>query len=106
MALLDLLYAWRRRGARPAAPTQVVLYTRRGCHLCEEVWQRLEAARRRHDFALTAVDVDTDPELADRYGLCVPVVTVNGTVRFRGAVNPVLLERLLRAGAAQVREDP
>lgn len=28
----------------------------------------------------------------------VPVVALNGKVRFRGQVNPVLLERLLRAG--------
>jgi hypothetical protein len=29
----------------------------------------------------------------------VPVVTVNGKVRFRGVVNPHLLKRLLRAEA-------
>jgi hypothetical protein len=75
------------------------MYTRQGCHLCETAWQRLEEARRRHGFALTAEDVDADPRLAAAYGECVPVVTVNGKVRFRGAVNPVLLERLLRAEA-------
>ena len=41
--------------------------------------------------------MDTDGELVARYGEWVPVVTVNGKVRFRGGVNPVLLERLLRA---------
>jgi hypothetical protein len=43
------------------------------------------------------VDVDTDPELAAQYGTEVPVIAVNGKVRFRGAVNPVLLKRLLDA---------
>jgi glutaredoxin len=73
------------------------MYTRQGCHLCDAAWQRLEKARRRYGFALAVRDVDADPALAERYGSCVPVVTVNGKVRFRGAVNPVLLERLLRA---------
>lgn len=73
-----------------------VLYTRRGCHLCEAAWGQLRRARRRYGFRLEAVDVDRDPELAARYGTCVPVVTVNGRVRFRGAVNPVLLRRRLR----------
>jgi glutaredoxin len=79
-------------------PGHVVLYTRRGCHLCEQVWGQLEAARRRHGFALEAVDVDSDPALAAAHGLQVPVVAVNGKVRFRGVVNPVLLNRLFRAG--------
>jgi hypothetical protein len=73
------------------------MYTRRGCHLCEEAWVHLLEAQQRHAFALTATDVDADPALVARYDKCVPVVTVNGTERFRGKVNPVLLERLLHA---------
>ncbi len=72
------------------------MYTRRGCHLCETAWARLEEARQRYGFVLRAQDVDADPHLAAAHGDCVPVVTVNGKVRFRGVVNPVLLERLLR----------
>jgi glutaredoxin len=80
------------------------MYTRRGCHLCEQAWALLEPACRRHGFALSQVDVDADPRLAAEYGLDVPVVAVNGRVRFRGVVNPVLLERLLRAEAAGRRD--
>jgi hypothetical protein len=79
----------------------VLLYTRAGCHLCETAWERLRRAQRRYRFALGMVDVDTDPELAARYGTCVPVVMVNGKLRFRGAVNPVLLVRLMNAEAAR-----
>jgi glutaredoxin len=72
------------------------MYTRQGCHLCEDAWRILERARGRYGFHLEAVDVDGDAELTARYGLEVPVVTVDGKVRFRGGVNPHLLERLLR----------
>jgi glutaredoxin len=88
---------WRRRPARRLAHVRVVMYTRRGCHLCEDAWRLLHGARRRYGFALEAVDVDGDPDLTARYGMEVPVVTVDGKVRFRGHVNPHLLERLLRA---------
>jgi glutaredoxin len=76
---------------------QVVFYTRQGCHLCEQAWTQLEQARRRHGFILSKIDIDSDPELVRLHGLHVPVVMVNGRVRFRGIINPVLLDRLLRA---------
>jgi glutaredoxin len=90
-----LSWLWRQR----RADLHVVLYTRRGCHLCDAARAVLEAARRRYGFRLDAVDVDTAPALVERYGDWVPVVTVNGRLRFRGAVNPVLLERLLEAAS-------
>jgi glutaredoxin len=71
------------------------MYTRQGCHLCEEAWQQLEQAQKRYGFTLGQVDVDGDPQLMRDYGECVPVVTIDGKVRFRGRVNRVLLERLL-----------
>ena len=87
--------AWWGRRQRPAL--DVVLYTRQGCHLCEDAWAELAAARQRHGFRLSLVDVDSDPRLVAEHGEHVPVVTVNGQVRFRGRVNRVLLERLLTA---------
>lgn len=91
------IFPWRRRAAPPLGHLHVVLYTRQGCHLCEEAWQCLQQEQQRYQFALEAIDVDPDPELAARYGDVVPVVTVNGEVRFRGGINHVLLTRLLRA---------
>jgi glutaredoxin len=93
--LLSLLFGRHRHRRR--ADLHLVLYTRAGCHLCDTARQVLDEARRRHHFALETVDVDSSPELAERYGNCVPVVTVNGKLRFRGAVNPVLLQRILDA---------
>jgi Glutaredoxin-like domain (DUF836) len=72
------------------------MYTRAGCHLCDDAWELLREFQRRWGFVLSQRDVDGDPAWAAAYGECVPVVEVNGKVRFRGRVNPVLLERLLR----------
>jgi hypothetical protein len=73
------------------------MYTRLGCHLCEEAWGILVAAQEKYQFRLRQVVVDTDPTLVEQYGLLVPVVTVDGEERFRGKVNAILLHRLLRA---------
>jgi glutaredoxin len=79
-------------------PIHVVMYTRRGCHLCDDAWQLLEELRGRFRFQLEAIDVDGEADLVARYGERVPVVVVNGTERFWGRINRVLVERLLRAG--------
>lgn len=69
----------------------VILYTRAGCHLCEDAKDLLL----RHGLSPAEVDIDQDPELRARYDQCVPVVVVDGVERFRGRVNEVLLRRLV-----------
>jgi glutaredoxin len=76
---------------------EVVFYTRAGCHLCDDAKTILSQQQEDYGFALTVVDIDTDPALAERYGECVPVVVVNGRERFRGHVNPLLFARLLKS---------
>ena len=83
-------------------PTQrpdwkIILYTRQGCHLCDDAWRLLQSYQARHGFSLDKADIDADPELRERFDQCVPVVEINGKVRFRGKVNPVLFERLMEA---------
>jgi glutaredoxin len=102
MAFSFLWSWWRGRLVPGLEHLHIIVYTRRACHLCDDAWQRLERAQSRYRFTLTAVDVDGDAELAARYGEQVPVVTINGKVRFRGTVNEVLLERLLKAEGRNV----
>lgn len=85
---------------RPKADhLRFTVYTRKDCCCCQKAFDLLEEYRKRHKFAIEAVDVDTDPELAARHGLSVPVVAIDGRVRFKGVVNRVLLERILLAEA-------
>ena len=71
----------------------VVLYTRHGCHLCDQARQLLV----QHGLIVKAVDIDQDPSLVDRYNECVPVVLIDGRERFRGRINQLLLRRLIAA---------
>ena len=89
-------WLWRSGRSRAPTPRQVLFYTRRGCHLCEEAWEVVTAAQKKHGFKVAEIDIDTDPALAAAHGECVPVVAIDGKVRFRGRVNAVLLERMVR----------
>ena len=82
------------------APT-VTLYTRAGCHLCEEAERVLLAERAATAFHLELVDIDRDPALQRRYGVRVPVVAVDGVELFEYEVPA----DLLRARLGRVRAD-
>lgn len=73
---------------------RVVLYTREGCHLCDQAKDTLLQYARWLP-ALEETDIDADPALVERFATCIPVVEIDGRVRFRGAVNEVLLRRLI-----------
>ena len=70
---------------------RVVLYTRQGCHLCDDARELLD----RHGIRPICIDIDADVSLRERFNDCVPVVEIDGKICFRGKVDPVLLRRLL-----------
>ena len=87
--------SWLRRRPLALAETTIVLYSRAGCHLCDDAVAILAERKQRYGFRLDVIDVDGDARLVEQFGNCVPVVTVNGKVRFRGRIEPALLDRLL-----------
>jgi glutaredoxin len=70
----------------------VKLYTRDGCHLCDEARKVLS------EFGIspTLMDIDDDPNLRGRFDTSVPVVEIDGRIRFRGKVERKLLRRIIR----------
>jgi glutaredoxin len=97
--MLSMIARLVKRADRPRRV--VTLYGRAGCSCCEKARALLESKRDRLGFELVEIDVDSDPALAERHGLSVPVVEIDGKVRFRGVVNPVLLERALAGEPAE-----
>ena len=61
----------------------VTLYTRAGCHLCEEAKQVLDSARRKASFDLEIRDIDRDPEWLRLYNEEVPVIAIDGVKAFK-----------------------
>ncbi len=78
---------WLRRGDAPgsyartedgrlalAGPLDVTLYTRPGCHLCEEAKQQIAPLLRGAGARLREINIDEDPVLRERYNADVPVI--------------------------------
>lgn len=76
----------------------VTLYTRAGCHLCEDARAVLDAVRAERPFELTVIDIDGDAALVRQYTDDVPVVAVDGRTAFKHRLTAdALRARLLRA---------
>jgi glutaredoxin len=97
--MTSLLTRFLRRPPRAEHLTFTV-YTRAQCCCCHKALDVLKGMQQRRGFAIEEVDIDGDPNLVALYDTEVPVVALNGKVRFRGVVNPALLERLVVAESA------
>ena len=62
--------------------SQVTLYGKPGCHLCDEARAVVIAVREQRGFALEEVDITLDPVLHARYGERIPIVAVDGEEAF------------------------
>lgn len=66
---------------------EVVVYSRKGCHLCEIVKEQVQKLSRRTSFTWREVDVDSDRELQRLYNDEVPVIFINGRKAFKYRLN-------------------
>ena len=76
---------------------KVTLYTRSGCHLCDDAKQAIESARRRTPFDYEEFDIDSDPQLRRLYNEEVPVIAIDGKKAFKYRVTAAELLKILAA---------
>jgi glutaredoxin len=62
---------------------EVVVYSRKGCHLCEIVKEKLTKLERRGGFHWREIDVETDEDLRRQFTDEVPVVFIDGRKAFK-----------------------
>ena len=58
--------------------SRVILYSRPGCHLCDEARAILDRMRERTPFEVDEINIETDDALHARYLERIPVVAVDG----------------------------
>ncbi len=58
--------------------TVVTVFSKEGCHLCEDVIETLNSLSSRYDLQVKMVDINEDPSLHDKYWLTIPAVQING----------------------------
>jgi glutaredoxin len=58
--------------------TSITIYSRHGCHLCDDAFNILESMREELNFEINVVNIDEDPELVKLYSDQVPVIHIDG----------------------------
>ena len=66
----------------------VVIYSRPGCHLCDEAKAAILSAGFSDQFVLEEIDIESDEELLRKYKYDIPVVAINGVETFIHRVDP------------------
>ena len=61
---------------KAASSREVTLYTRPGCHLCEEAKAAIAPLLNEFNATLREVNIENDPVLEARYGWDIPVIFV------------------------------
>jgi glutaredoxin len=66
---------------------EVVVYSKPGCCLCDEVKEKLKRLQASHAFNLREVNILEDPEAHERFKAEIPVVFINGEKAFKYHLN-------------------
>ncbi|MEE8600507.1 glutaredoxin family protein [Euzebya tangerina] len=74
----------------------ITLYTRQGCHLCDEADAIIRRLATPEDV-IRLIDIDAHPDIADDYTVRVPVVVVDGVEVAQLHVNEAALAATLAA---------
>ena len=79
----------------------VVLYSRPGCHLCDQMKIVVEEVGQEVEFRLEVIDISVDIELDRRYGREIPVLLVDGRFLAKYRVSAGEFLRALRGPVEQ-----
>ena len=82
-----------------ASPRDVTLYSRPGCHLCEEAKAQIAPLLKEFGARLTEINIDEDPELRARYDYDVPVIFLGARKVAKHRVDIDQFRRQLRDAA-------
>lgn len=76
---------------------EVIVYSRQGCHLCDEAKDALRRLQRHAKFQWREVDIDGDPQLQKLYNEEVPVIFINGSKAFKYRIDEQEFLKKLKA---------
>ena len=79
---------------------RVSFYTKSECHLCDEAMEVVLDVRRKIDFELEIIDIESDSALHQEYGEKIPMIFINDRPAFKFRVDMKSLERKLKEFSA------
>ena len=76
---------------------KVIIYSRPGCHLCDEAKAAIKRAGCADRFVLEEINIESDEALLSKYRHDIPVITIDGVETFIHRVDPrEFREKILR----------
>jgi hypothetical protein len=91
--------------AAQARRVSVTIYSRPGCHLCDDMKAVVAHVARSVPLALQDIDISTDPALEASYGPEIPVLMIGGRKAAKYRLTEGELRRLLLARARGAGQD-
>jgi glutaredoxin len=83
-----------------ASPRDVTIYSRPGCHLCEEAKAQIAQLLKEFNARLTEINIDEDPDLRARYDYDVPVIFIGTRKAAKHRVDLAQFRSQLREASA------
>jgi glutaredoxin len=84
-----------------AGPREVTLYTRPGCHLCEEAKAAVAPLLQEFGAVLREVNIENDAVLLGRYGWDIPVIFIGARKAAKHRVDVQQFRRQLQASQSK-----
>ena len=73
----------------------VEIYSKPGCHLCDEAKEVLIKAKKKFDMEIKEINIEEDHELFQKYRYDIPVIWINGRKTYKYRIDPADLHRRL-----------
>ena len=77
----------------------VIIYSRPGCHLCDEAKAVIMSAGCSDQFTLEEVNIESDEELLRKYKYDIPVIMIDGVESFRHRVDASEFRTRIKRGS-------
>lgn len=74
----------------------VTLYTKPGCHLCDEAKAEMLAAEVEDEYTFEEINIEQDREAHERYKFEIPVVFIDGHKAFKYRLSAAEFRRRIR----------
>ena len=81
----------------------VIIYSRPGCHLCDDAKASIRNAGIDDQFTLEEINIESDNELLRKYKYDIPVVTIDGLESFIHRLKPQEFRQKLLAAKRHKR---
>ena len=81
---------------KDGSPVIVEVFSRPGCHLCDEAKEVIERVHQHTPFTLRVINIENDPALEKQYGEQIPVVLINGVKAFKYRLDEAEFEKKVK----------